>query len=929
MGYDVVPPMSKTGPDRRGNSEGGSSGETDGGSVEGQLLPWLLREKVSVPERAVGYLDRFDLEDRLMPTRRRLTVLSAPGGFGKTTLLAECCRNLRNDGTPVAWISVEEQDDPAVLDTYIAYACQTAARGAGEVPTRPAVAGAGEAPGGTWSRTSIALREIAELEVPFVLVFDEVERLANPEWAALLDSLLKRGPPNLHLALACRQLPDGVDVASAVLEDRAVIVSAEELRFSRSEVAEFFDQKLSRARLDTLMSESAGWPFALRISRNQMVSGGVADPYATQEIVDNWVESRLFDGLDVEDREFLLDIGLLEWMDAALLDEVLERNDSMLRLKTMSVLVGMLEPVRVEGADVWRLHPLIREHCVRQRFRETPQRFCSIHRRIAHALARRGQTAAAMRHAIEAGEPVLAGDILERAGGVRLQSWAGTAEFQAADSSLTEDIIQARPRLGLVRCLSLLLSGQAHEAKRRYRSLAQILDELDADESDAALELARERCMVEGMIALYGGERFGGEFIQSHLVDVSTLAASPRIDRATRGIMEYSLCVAGGMTANFGAALDHAARARQYLAESPHMGVFIDLQQGQIAMARGRAREAGRLYRRAERNTKERYWLGPEPSTHCGVFLGELALELGRSTGDVGLNEMPDALTSGSSAFQAFASASGAVVEVKLRGEDVESALGVAAELLDYVRGAGLDALVRYVAGLRISLLAIAGRVEEGEKSWTLDDLPKTAEECLDLAGQTWREMESLSCARLRLAIAAERFEEGRGFASELCAVAAERGLVRTLIRALALSVVLEVEAGDMAAATGHLASYLQLFVETPYAGPLVRERETCTPLVAEFLGTAQDASGKATARALLEAMERADEPPAPALTDREREVLERLETHGDKQIAVALGLSTHGVRYHLRNLFTKLEARKRGEAVRRAREMGLFPGDA
>ena len=70
------------------------------------------------------------------------------------------------------------------------------------------------------------------------------------------------------------------------------------------------------------------------------------------------------------------------------------------------------------------------------------------------------------------------------------------------------------------------------------------------------------------------------------------------------------------------------------------------------------------------------------------------------------------------------------------------------------------------------------------------------------------------------------------------------------------------------------------------------------------------------------------DAAPAPALTDREREVLERLESEGDKQIAAALGLSVHGVRYHLRKLFDKLGARTRGETVRRARERGLFPGD-
>ena len=78
------------------------------------------------PDRVAGYVHRDEIESRAMPTRRRLTVLKASGGFGKTTLLAECCRKLRQDGVAVAWVSLDEHDEPAVLDTYIAVACHSA-----------------------------------------------------------------------------------------------------------------------------------------------------------------------------------------------------------------------------------------------------------------------------------------------------------------------------------------------------------------------------------------------------------------------------------------------------------------------------------------------------------------------------------------------------------------------------------------------------------------------------------------------------------------------------------------------------------------------------------------------------------------------------------------------------------------------------------
>ena len=121
--------MTGTGPGTDGGKGNGVEAcpLPDEGSVDARAAPWLLRQKIAIPDRVAGYFDRAALVDRAMPTRRRLTAVVAPGGFGKTTLLGECCRRAREDGIPVAWVSVDEQDEPAVLDTYVACACRSAA----------------------------------------------------------------------------------------------------------------------------------------------------------------------------------------------------------------------------------------------------------------------------------------------------------------------------------------------------------------------------------------------------------------------------------------------------------------------------------------------------------------------------------------------------------------------------------------------------------------------------------------------------------------------------------------------------------------------------------------------------------------------------------------------------------------------------------
>ena len=910
--------MTAAGPTERGSGAAPGVGKANERPVAESPQAWLLRQKTAVPDRVAGYLDRAELVSRIMPTRRRVTVLKAPGGFGKTTLLAECCRRLSEEGVPTAWVSLDERDGPEALAASIAFACQSAG------PDLHDEAEADKTKGVPGSGAALVARAIEALGRPFVLALDEPDRLKNPASVALLDFLLHRGPPNLHMALACRELPNDMNIAGAVLAGHATVVTSDELRFDKPEIATFFDLRLSRSELDSVVADTAGWPFALRVARNRTESATREGTRTVLDFVENWVETRLFEGLEADDRDFLLDIGLFEWMDAALLDDVLQRNDSMRRIDTIPVLAGLLEPIPGEAPDAWRLHPLIRDHCVRRRFRETPQRFCSIHRRIAGALSRRGETVAAMRHAVAGGDPDLAGDILEHAGGVRLQLRQGLDRFMAADRLLSEDVISKRPRLALVRCLALVLSGHTEEARKRHAAVAATLPTRDGERSEEEFELSLDDCILRGNIVLYGGEGIGTEWVRALLPDLSRFAKSPRIDPPTRGHMEFVLCIGHHLTAQFETALDHAVRARQYLGESRHMTMLIDLEVGQIAMAQGRVHDAETHYGQARQAPKTGHELDAVPAATARILLHELALECNRQTPVADLPQVPGTLATNAGSFSAHAAASGAAVDLRLRDGDVGGALEAVDEMLESVRGAGAPAYIRYMSALRVSLLAMAARIEDADRAWRLDDLPEAPEGCLDLAGQSWREMEALSCAHLRLLIARERFDEGRSFAGELRATTAARGLRRTLMRALPLSMVLERRAGNEDAVVAHLEEYLRVFVETPYAGPFARERDVCAGVVASYLDAVPASPFRETAQSLVEALGRVVNAPNVALSGRETQVLQLLRRQRDKQIAAVLGLTTHGVRYHLRSLFSKLGARTRADAVRRAKKLGL-----
>ena len=883
---------------------------------------WRLRQKTAIPELAPEHLCRPRLLDSAMPTLRRVTVLKAPAGFGKTTLLAECCHRLGEDGVPAAWVSLEEDDAPSMLEACIGFACRAAGLDVHEQPA------SGPADGVPWSGTAGVLHAVQALGGPVVLALDESDRPQDPASVALLKFLLHHGPANLHVAMTCRKIPVGLDLGSTLLRESVTEVRAEELRFSRSEVEDFFRLQRSHPETDSILAETAGWPFAVRTSRMKRRNTVSGRQRAVQDLIENWLQERLFERIEANERDFLLDVGLFEWIEAELLDDVLGSIDSMRRIDAIPALDGLLVPLPGGATGRWQLPPLIRDHCRRQRSKKTPQRFSAIHRRIAQALMRRGETVTAVRHALEAGEGALAGDILEHAGGVRMPMRQGTDEFLLTAQLLSEEILSKRPRLELCRCLAWVLSGRISEARKRYAAVAATLPDFFGDGTQGNFELSVDDCIVQVDIDLYGAGRIGSDWVRAVLPRLLRLAnaRTPLLDSLTRGNLWYRLCIAHGLTAQFDSALGNALLARQYLTANHSTRVFVDLEMGQTAMAQGRVADAERHYSRAQREVGKSGNLDPAPVAIARVLLRELALECNRASINTEPFRVPRTLVRAPTSFSAYAAASGTAIDLKLRKEDVDSALATTDEMLEYVLVAELPALIRYLSALRVSLLATAGRVGDAWQDWRLRGLPGDLRGCLDLTGQSWREMEALSCARLRLLIAQERFEEGRRCAADLCAVATTRGLRRTLMRALSLAVMLEHRAGGPT--TEPLQEFLRLFSETPYAWPLVREREVHESVIEAFVDSEPDSPAREAAQSLLAEMRGSVEFRHPVLSRRERQVLLHLEGQQDKEIAAALGLTPHGVRYHMRQLFIKLGVRRRADAVRRAKELGLILGD-
>lgn len=878
----------------------------------------ILYRRMAVPDPLPNYFDRPALLDRFMSTDYPVAVLRAPGGFGKTALLAAVCRLLNGGGIATAWLQMDGADTRTQVETCLALAFRHAGI---DVP----------APGPDDRRA--AGRGIEPLLYaadahprPCTLVLDNVEQLTDPDSAEAIGALLREAPSNLRVALACRELPPSLDLLEPLLAGRVDMLTVEELRFSATETAAFLGKRLSDRELAAIDREYAGWPVALALLR-------AAGPDAASRragsagLLGNWIESRLWQRFPTAQRDFLLDAGLMDELDPVLLDEVLEYGDSRHRLQSMTELDGLLHPFPGTGAGDPALHPLLRRHCAARRSREAPERFKLIHHRTAEALERRGDMFAAMRHAAEAGDPALLGRLIEDAGGIRCL-WTRKIQpaLRQAIASLTHDAVRQRPRLALAHAYVLAISDRIPEALRLYELAADSSSGFTHNPTGDVRDLRIDQAVIEMAFFILGCTD-NAQF-RSTAAGAREIMQDDDLDPDARVCLVFGLYLCESRRAQFDAAFALIEQARQPISDGPlpYISLHIDVQSGYMAMARGQAQEAETCYTNALESAQAHYPDDPLAVVVGDALLRELQFERNRLTLPIAAGMgLGDNYARPGNTFATQASECAIIAEVARYTDGIDGALAAVTRMTEYARLTRRRTLARYLAALRVGTLAAAGRADEAERAWRAEALPAGDEDCLDLKSLDWREVEMLACARLRLYTARKDYEAGRHFAEKLLPLVQDHGLVRTAMRVRALLLALEWRAGERDAASTHLEAFLGHYIEADYARPVLREGDVSRQALKHLLECRPDSTRQAAARDLLKMIDADEKKDASGLSVREMTVLKLLPGLRDKQIAAELSISREGVRFHVGRIFAKLGVHSRGEAVSLARSIGLL----
>jgi LuxR family maltose regulon positive regulatory protein len=393
----------------------------------------LIRTKLAPPNRSIDLLWRDALVEQITSATRHLTVISAPAGYGKTTLLSQCHAQWRREDVAVAWYSVDDSRFEA--DQFFAYLMAALHRAGLPLPYSREALEAG-LPGLAAEAAARAIVLALETsEEPVRVIIDDYHRIASPATNRFLDYVIERMPNHAAIIMAQRDLPE-IALASLRVRGQLLLLDQSDIRFSDSEALTFLSDQSSKVDWGELIDRTQGWPAALQLLRLWLAGRGHVDTleHLTRRSTDlaDYLAEQVFSGLSPDIQQFLLETSIVQRICNELGDAITGRRDSAKMLEQMRRQNLLVAPLDDEG--VWyRFHPLLREFLYDNLARSSQGRLDELHRRAATWLAGQNLMPEALAHAALISDREASLGIIEAAGGWRMAIRGGLALLRHLD----------------------------------------------------------------------------------------------------------------------------------------------------------------------------------------------------------------------------------------------------------------------------------------------------------------------------------------------------------------------------------------------------------------------------------------------------------------------------------------------------------------
>ena len=921
----------------------------------------LLQTKFYIPSIRSNLVLRPQLISRLsqgLKHGHKLSLVSAPAGFGKTTLLGEWLAGLKTGAARehqnheltaeipprLAWLSLDEGDnDPTRFLTYLAAALNQAealesdigkgALGMLQSPQPPPVEAV---------LTSL-LNDISPVPYRIIFVLDDYHRIESSPIDDLLTYLLEYLPPQLHLVIATREDPH-LPFARLRARGELTEIRAADLRFSSSEAAEFLKRAmgldLSAEDITTLESRTEGWIAGLQLAaislQGRRDSADLIKSFSgSHRFVLDYLIEEVLEQQSERVQTFLLQTTILDQLTGSLCDALTGQNNGQATLGTLERANLFIVPL--DNARRWyRYHHLFAD-LLRHRLLQTqPERLPTLHRKASEWYEKNGFVDEAIEHALRGEYFEQAaylieeryGDNYERSDQTLLQRWL---------AELPEELVISRPHLLVLRAWILFNSGQLDAADRNLQVADKLLDrDRDRDPvppSDRGHLSKMDRKILGGRVAVIRSflASYGGDTPEIISYACQALEILPHQELEWRSGAYLAL---GGAYASMGQ-MELARDARSNaLAIGRASGdtyylTIVYLNLAETLRQQGRLREVIDICERRMKIAEENGFSKSELAGWLLGIWGEVLVEL---------NDLDGAISRAEDGVKLATRGLDVLYEVMsklylVRVLFSSGKLSDAEEVIQSIENPARQYEIPLWALSSLSAWQARIWLEQGE----LELASQWAEQYqLDAYVEPVFQDEVTHAMFARILIAQGRLDEADNLLQRLLVAARSGGRTSRVIELLILQSLATQSAEDTPGALSTLEQALLLGQAEGFIRTFVNEGPPMARLLYEAL--AQEISPKYVRQLLaafptpepqqVEAAQTLD-PDAEwmePLSERELEIIQLIaEGLKNREISDRLYLSQNTVKAHNRNIFSKLAVNSRTQAVARARALGIL----
>ena len=896
---------------------------------------WLLQGKFEPQFSLVSQVRRSALLQKLDSSLAGvLTLVVTPAGYGKSTLLSQWADALMEAGQRVSWLATDEIDrEPNQLLSHLILSLSFSGA---EMGALEKLAHQGLVDVSPEAAVRAVVAALKQHPGRLTIIIDDYHRAGSPSTDRVIEHLLELLPEHAHIAVSTRSKP-GFRYSALKINGLVQQFSADDLRFSTEEAREILAATGSERDIATLMRRTEGWAMALQLARSLLRDeASLADVVrrlsgSTGDIADYFAQ-QVYQELPDDIRRVLRRTSIAERFNADLancLSERIDCLDVLERLKRRHSLI-----ISAGRERVWyRYHHLFAEFLRNVLERTEPDALYALHLRAARWYEQHDLPVQAVEHACLAGNLEYAARIIEDAGGWELILFGGISRFRQLIAHFPLPELGRFPRLQVSRVYQLIKEGEIAQAHQLFESLKETNSHLLSDRTNATAPLRRDAILMGILLEAYEDRLSDREGIKAIL---ATERALTRSDSTGRSLI-YAITAVGALAiGSFKEALEYAKTSQRYMREvNCVLGLnYALLHEGQALLFLGRLKEAIATLDEAHDMAEDNF--GADSGLKAVADIVRAAAHYLRDEHDA--EQLAHALAYAEDYdgwFDVYAAGYGTAASHAYSRKGLKAAFSVLAAGRQTAEHRSLHRLSDLLDAYEYLFLARSGDFKRARRLFHQKDLAIRTRRGTG-SSPDWRRDHLVGVADGLMALASRNHDSGLKIAGRVAEFAAASGNRWSILDSQVLRALMLDAGGREEEALSELAVALEFAVAQGAYRPLLDFGRPLERLFARLNRHRRDLQiGSLTHRFVSACLARFKEGAVDAggdastglLSPRESEVLEQLASGlSNKGIARALDMTENTVKFHLKNIFAKLDVNKRILAVAAGRNLRLIP---